>query len=174
MKKDIYHIQYLFWDKCYEKKYCSYEHLELLTTFVEEVIVVIYINSKSQTMGASGGCRATHHAKKTFQSSYKCNFKKIRSKTPYKKLDEVQKLFLEDLILLVAKGFFPLGTCKKIWMQRLALKLNPKLVFPFQRTLSKEIILRSMVTRCANLHVQTQFDVTPTITITFDLWMNRG
>ncbi len=40
------------------------EHLELLTTFVEEVVVVIDINSKSQTMGASGGCKAMHHDKK--------------------------------------------------------------------------------------------------------------
>jgi hypothetical protein len=30
--------------------------------------------------------------------------------TPYKKVDEVQKLFLEDLILLITKGFFPLST----------------------------------------------------------------
>ncbi len=58
-----YCIQHLFWDNCYEKT-CSSEHLELLTTFAEEVIVVIDINSKSQTMGASGGCRAMHHAKK--------------------------------------------------------------------------------------------------------------
>jgi hypothetical protein len=40
------------------------EHLELLTTFAEEVVVVIDINSKSQTTDVSGGCRAMHHAKK--------------------------------------------------------------------------------------------------------------
>jgi hypothetical protein len=50
-----------------------HKHLELLTTYVEKV-VVININSKSQTTYASGGCRAMHHAKKTFQSSSKCNF----------------------------------------------------------------------------------------------------
>jgi hypothetical protein len=77
VKKDIYRIQYLFWDKCYEKTYCSYEHLELLTTFVEEVIVVIHINSKSQTMGASGGCRAMHHAKKCSKVALSAISKKL-------------------------------------------------------------------------------------------------
>jgi hypothetical protein len=62
-EKRHYRIQHLFWDKCYENTYCSFEHLELLTTFVKEV-VVIDINSKSQTISASGGCRGMHHAKK--------------------------------------------------------------------------------------------------------------
>ncbi len=37
-------------------------------------------------------------------------FQFFGNKIPYKKVDEVQKLFLEDLILLITKGFFPLST----------------------------------------------------------------
>jgi hypothetical protein len=75
------------------------------------------------------------------------------SKTPYKKQDETQKLFLEDLMLLTAKGFFLLSTCENVWMQRLTLRLDPKVVFPFRKTLSIEI-LPNMVTHCLKLHVQ--------------------
>lgn len=53
------------------------------------------------------------------------------------------------------------------------MRLDPKLGFPSQMTLSKEI-LPSMVTRCVNLYVQPSLDVTPTITATFDLWMSKG
>jgi preprotein translocase subunit SecB len=59
-----------------------------------------------------------------------------KSKTPYKKQDETQKLFLEDLVLLMAKGFFPLSTCENVQMWKLALRLDPNMVFPFRKTLS--------------------------------------
>ncbi len=55
------------------------------------------------------------------------------SKTPYKKQDEAQKSFLEDLVLLMAKGFSPLNTCENVWMWRLVLKLDPKMVYFFGR-----------------------------------------
>jgi hypothetical protein len=97
----------------------------------------------------------------------------LRNKIPYQKQDETQKLFLEDLVLLMVKGFSPLNTCENVHMQRLALRLDPKVVFPFRKTLSKKI-LPNMVTRCLELHVQPLLDATPTITTTFDLWMNRG
>jgi len=75
----------------------------------------------------------------------------LGNKTPYKKQNEVQKLFLEDLVLLIAKGFFPLSSCENIWMHRLALRLDPKLVFPFRKMLSSEILL-NMVACCLDLH----------------------
>jgi hypothetical protein len=58
-------------------------------------------------------------------------------------------------------------------MCRLALKFDPKLVFLLQNTLFEKI-LPTMVIFYLDLHVQPQLDVTPTITITFDLWMSRG
>jgi hypothetical protein len=56
-------------------------------------------------------------------------------------------------VLLTTKRLFPLNTCENVWVQRLALKLDPKMVFPSQKTLSKEII-PNMVTHCLELHVQ--------------------
>ncbi len=58
-------------------------------------------------------------------------------------------------------------------MYRLALKFDPKLVFPHQMTLFEKI-LSTMVAFCLDLHVQLQLDVIPTTTTTFDLWMSRG
>jgi hypothetical protein len=54
-----------------------------------------------------------------------------------------------------------------------ALKFDPKLVFPLRKTLFEKILL-TMVVFYLDLDLQPQFNVTPTITITFDLWMNRG
>ncbi len=42
-------------------------------------------------------------------------------------------------MLLIAKGLFSLSTCENIWMCRLALRLDFKLVFPFQTTSSQKI-----------------------------------
>jgi len=61
------------------------------------------------------------------------------NKTPYKRHDEGQKLLLEDLMLLTCKWYFLLSTCENVWMCRLALKLDSKLMFPPQRALEKEI-----------------------------------
>jgi hypothetical protein len=61
------------------------------------------------------------------------------SKTIYKKQDEIWNLLLEGLVLLIAKGFFPLSTCENIWMCRLVLNLDFMLVFPFQTTSSLKI-----------------------------------
>jgi hypothetical protein len=52
----------------------------------------------------------------------------LGSKIPYKKQNETQKPFLEDMLLFIAKEFFPLSSCENVWMHRLALKFNPKLV----------------------------------------------
>jgi len=86
-------------------------------------------------------------AKKRFKITPGVIFIFFRNKTPYKKQDGPQKLFLEDLVLLTAKGFFPLRTCENVWMWRLVLRLDPKMVFPFRNTLSEEI-LPKMVTCC--------------------------
>ncbi len=76
-------------------------------------------------------------------------------------------------MLLMTKGFFPLSTCENVWMRRLTLRLDPKMVFPFQKRLFKQILLM-MVTHYLNLHVRPLPNVTSTITTTFDLWMSKG
>jgi hypothetical protein len=42
---------------------------------------------------------------KNAQKYNKCNSSFFRSKTPYKKQDEGQKLFMEDLVLFTTKGY---------------------------------------------------------------------
>jgi hypothetical protein len=51
--------------------------------------------------------------------------------------------------------------------------LDPKVVFPFQKTLFEKI-LPNMVTRCLELHVQPLLNATLILMATFDLWMIRG
>jgi hypothetical protein len=62
------------------------------------------------------------------------------SKTPYNRHDEAQKLLLKNLMLLTTKRYLPLSTCENVWMHRLPLRLDSKLMFPIQRTLAKEIL----------------------------------
>ncbi len=91
------------------------EHLELLTIFVEEVAIVHNITS-SQIAHANEGYRAMEVAKKSSKVVLGVFLAFFGSKTPYKKLNEAQQLFLKYLIMLTAKGFFPLSTCENIWM----------------------------------------------------------
>jgi hypothetical protein len=67
----------------------------------------------------------------------------------------------------------PFKHMQNVWMKRLALKLDPKVVFLSQKTLFEKIF-PTMITRYLNLHVQPLFNVTPIIITTFDLWMNKG
>jgi hypothetical protein len=90
-----------------------------------------------------------------------------RSKTSCKKQDETQRLFLEDLVLFMEKWFSPLNTCGCV---KLILRLDSRLVFPFQRTWSKNI-LPTRVAHYLDLHVWLQLDATPIIIIWFvDEW----
>jgi hypothetical protein len=57
------------------------------------------------------------------------------SKTPYKKQDDKQNLCMEDLVLFTTKGYIPLNIGENLWMCRLTLNLDPKLVFPSHKTL---------------------------------------
>ncbi len=61
------------------------------------------------------------------------------SPTPYKKHEECSKTFLQDLVLLIPKGFLLLNNCKNLWMQHLALQLDPKVVFPSWKMMNEEI-----------------------------------
>ncbi len=57
-------------------------------------------------------------------------------------------------------------------MHRLALKFDPKLIFPSQiKTLSKKI-LPTMIVHCLNSHVQLRLNATPTAMVIFDLWIS--
>jgi hypothetical protein len=91
------------------------KHLELLTIFVEKVVIVDNI-SRSQITSANEGCRAMEVAKKHSKVVLGVILAFSRSKTLCKKLNEAQQLFQEDLIMFTTKGFFPLSSCENIWM----------------------------------------------------------
>jgi hypothetical protein len=61
-------------------------------------------------------------------------------------------------MLLTTKGFFPLSTWENVWMWKLPLRLNPKLVFPYQKVMFEKILPISMVVFCLDLHVKPYFD----------------
>ncbi len=66
-------------------------------------------------MGANEGCKAMQLTKKRSKVAPSAISIVFGSKIPYKKLNEVQQLFPEDLVLLTVKGF-SLSTCENIWM----------------------------------------------------------
>jgi hypothetical protein len=49
----------------------------------------------------------------------------------YKKFDEAQQQFLENLVLYPCKGYKPFSTYDNIWLRRLVLRLYLRLVFSF-------------------------------------------
>lgn len=87
---------------------------------------------------------------------------------PYKKGDEQQQMFLEDLVLYIAKDYRPLSTMENVWLRRLMLRQSPHVVFPSRMALTDDVVpamaqyflpsLASCVTGSAS----------------FGLWMSRG
>jgi len=94
------------------KIHVEFEHFELLTIFVEEVVVDNI--ARSQIAGANEGYRAMEVANKRSKVVPSAILTFFASKIPYKKLDEAQQIFLKDLIMPIVKGFFPLNTCENI------------------------------------------------------------
>jgi hypothetical protein len=107
--------------------------------------------------------------KKQLEVARGANLSFFGSDTHYKKLDEIHNFFWEDvMMLLTPKGFSPLSTWENVWMWTLPLRLNPKLVFPYQRVMFEEIFPISMVVCCLDLHVKLYFDANLITIATFD------
>ncbi len=58
----------------------------------------------------------------------------------YKKSNEAQQRFLEDLILYTCKGDKPLSTCDNIWLRRLVLCFYLHVVFHSWATFVEEVM----------------------------------
>jgi hypothetical protein len=144
-------------------------HFELLTTYVAQCFVHDSVIG-SQERSDEGG-RLMQPAKKRTKVAARVISFFFASKTPYKRHDEAQKLFLKDLVLLTPKGYLLLNTCQNVWMHKLALRLESKLVFPTRRVLTKEII-PTMVDRCLDLYVRLLLAATPITMPTFHLRMS--
>jgi len=144
-------------------------HFELLTTYVTQCFVHDNVTG-SQERSDEGGRLMQPAKKRTKVAAGVISFF-FASKTPYKRHDGAQKLFLKDLVVLTPKGYLLLNTCENVWMHKLALRLESKLVFPTQRVLTKEII-PIMVNRCLDLYVRLLLAATPITMATFHLWMS--
>jgi hypothetical protein len=52
-----------------------------------------------------------------------------------------KKNFLQDISLLIVKNNLPLQFVESVWFKHLTLHLSPKVVFPFRKSFSQEILL---------------------------------
>jgi hypothetical protein len=107
------------------KKHIEVEHFELLCAYVDETIVD---NISRSQIASDEDYMVIQPIKKWSKITFGAIFGFFRSKNPYKKQDEIQKLFLEDLVFLMAKGFSPLSICENVWTRWLVLRLEPKVV----------------------------------------------
>jgi len=109
-------------------------HFKLLPTYVAEHFVHDNVTGSQERCDDSG--RLMQVLKKCTKVVTWAISSFFGNKTPYKRHNETQKLLLEDLMLLTSKGYFFLSTCENVWMCRLALKLDSKLMFPPQRAIA--------------------------------------
>ncbi len=96
------------------KRHVEFEHFELVTTYVEQLVTTNNILG-TQAMG-DASYRIIQLAKKHSKITPSVISAFFGSTTPYKKQDEAPKFFLEELVLVTTKGFFPLSTCENVWM----------------------------------------------------------
>ena len=89
------------------------------------------------------------------------------------KNDEHQKTFPEDLVLLIAKGYYPLSSVENMWLKRFALRHDPRVVFPSRKSLTEDV-LPAMVEHTLETIVRPALSACCTVTATFDLWMSKG
>jgi hypothetical protein len=50
---------------------------------------------------------------------------------PYKKIDEQQQQFIEDLVLYICKGYKPLSTWENVWLWRFCFTPKPLCIISF-------------------------------------------
>ena len=92
---------------------------------------------------------------------------------PFRKDNEQQKAFLEDLVLWVIKSYLPLRVVEGIWLQRMALRLCPRIVFPSRKVFTDEV-LPTLVERTLQVYVLPALDSCISAGASFDLWMSKG
>jgi hypothetical protein len=70
--------------------------------------------------------------KKCLMVTLKANYTFLEATFLTRNKMKLKILFLEDLVLFITKEFFHLNIncCEDIWMHRLTLRLDPKLIFP--------------------------------------------
>jgi hypothetical protein len=100
------------------------------------------------------------------------DFKKLNS-TTYKKLDEKQKAFIDDLVLVVVKGLLCLNIIENILVKQFDLRTDPQLVFPSCKIIIEEVLPHMMKDTLENF-LLPYFNILIFIITTFPLWMKKG
>jgi hypothetical protein len=76
-------------------------------------------------------------------------------------------------MLFVIKGFLPMRIVESIWLQKMAYKLCPRLVFPSRKTFVDDVLSR-LVEKTMFTYVHPTLINCISATCTFDLWMSKG
>jgi hypothetical protein len=93
--------------------------------------------------------------------------------TPYKKIDEVQQMFIEDIMFYICKGYWAFSTIRNFWLRRSILCWCPQVSFSSWTILVNEMLL-AMVKKTLDFHVLSNFASIATISYNCDLWMFRA
>jgi hypothetical protein len=88
----------------------------------------------------------------------------------YKKNNEQQKHFLENLVFYICKGYIPLSSCENVWFQRLVLPQCSHVQFP-SRSSFVEKMLATVVKKIMDQHFVPNLASTIVVSTSFDMWM---
>jgi hypothetical protein len=78
--------------------------------------------------------------------------------------------FIEDLVLMITKGYIPLSIVESLWLKQMLLRLCGQIQFPSQ----KQLVLEHLLILLQKIMVTYVFLATTqcaTMTTTYDLWM---
>jgi hypothetical protein len=70
----------------------------------------------------------------------------------FKSSNPLQLLFIEDLVLLITKGYVPLSTMESSWLWHLVMRQNGKVCLPTRKQLVKEH-MPFMLAKCMDRYV---------------------
>jgi hypothetical protein len=82
------------------------------------------------------------------------------------------KMFFEDLVLLIVKKHLPMHLVESQWLKRFSLHLCPRVVLPFMKLFTREILLE-LVEKTKQLYMLPALAYCYFVT-SFDLWMSKG
>lgn len=83
-------------------------------------------------------------------------------------LDLLQVNFLQNLVLLIAKGCIPLSLVESQWVRRLVLMCDSRINFPSRKQFVREHI-PAMYTKTMEQYVLPLLGKSATVSVTFDL-----
>jgi len=84
-----------------------------------------------------------------------------------------QKMFMENLTLLIVKNHLPLQFVESVWLKHLVLQLCHCVQFP-SRKLFSNIILHELVEKTKETYVLPLLNGYNCVIANFDLWMSKG